>query len=273
MDVFDFKPGDEIHVEKVYTSDAFSSNFSYENKRSISSFISRIDYPDSIVYEVERKIPTAHRAGFAPLSYEYVHDTITTVINPSLWFDELAGEPEIDEWSMGFNFQMFAYYIYDGLAVKVLSNLRYEHVFESDCWNYPIYDGPSLNKYYYQGLGGPYYSRNWAFNSDYRTLEFFKKGDTKWGTPLDLTASSTKEFSAEVARYPNPAHHFVKVRLPYDQNQVYFNVFDLTWRMVLMHLLNDNETTIDVSRLKAGIYIYRLMKDDKSLGSGKLIVQ
>ncbi|SCY92276.1 Por secretion system C-terminal sorting domain-containing protein [Flavobacterium anhuiense] len=80
--------------------------------------------------------------------------------------------------------------------------------------------------------------------------------------------SQTEE--AIFAVYPNPTTNYVQVSSPENLNNKVITIYDNTGNLVLQNKLQGNESVIDVSRLRRGIYILNFKSDQKSW-SKKLI--
>lgn len=72
------------------------------------------------------------------------------------------------------------------------------------------------------------------------------------------------------AVYPNPTTNYVQVSSPENLNNKVITIYDNTGNLVLQNKLQGNESVIDVSRLRRGIYILNFKSDQKSW-SKKLI--
>lgn len=75
---------------------------------------------------------------------------------------------------------------------------------------------------------------------------------------------------AVFAVYPNPTANYVQVSSPENLNNKVITIYDNTGNLVLQNKLQGNESVIDVSRLRRGIYILNFKSDQKSW-SKKLI--
>jgi hypothetical protein len=92
LEVFDFQPGDVLQVSK--TEDDFCGTLNKKVvERRIFTYIDRTDYPDSIVYQVEREVHKSTTFQPCQSSFEFFHDTIREVIEASAKFDNLPGDP------------------------------------------------------------------------------------------------------------------------------------------------------------------------------------
>jgi len=272
FDVFGFDPGDEIHVLTVDKS-SFFEHYHYEVEMEAWRFLSRRNYPDSIVYEVKRKkLIETKQTYFDKSKFEYINDTIITVIHPWPEFDFMAGEEIVyDQSYSSLHEQMIEHNT--SFLTKITNSLGIVHEPDYNCFQYVIYDGPSPYDFYYKGLGGPYYYTYWFFSTKARSLEYFRKGEITWGTPLDFTLSSGSMVGNKMAVFPNPAKGFVNIILETHQLPVILDVADISGKTVISQTLTNQANTIYVNELNPGIYFYRLISREAIMGSGKLIVQ
>lgn len=73
-----------------------------------------------------------------------------------------------------------------------------------------------------------------------------------------------------LAVYPNPTTNYVQVSSPENLNNKVITIYDNTGTLILQQKPQGNESVIDVSRLRRGIYILNFKSDQKSW-SKKLI--
>ncbi|QQR88341.1 MAG: T9SS type A sorting domain-containing protein [Flavobacteriales bacterium] len=74
--------------------------------------------------------------------------------------------------------------------------------------------------------------------------------------------------------YPNPAHHWVTVvleNMPGQKAKV--EIIDAQGRIVSHAVVGGRETTIDVSALESGLYVYRLIADGVMRATGRFVVE
>lgn len=76
--------------------------------------------------------------------------------------------------------------------------------------------------------------------------------------------------------FPNPGMSLVNFRWDFQafQEEVTFLVYDLTGKLLLSKAqLRDGEVELDVSKLSEGLYLYKILQDQKIKGLGKLRIQ
>jgi hypothetical protein len=84
-----------------------------------------------------------------------------------------------------------------------------------------------------------------------------------------------KTEAREFAIYPNPTQDKVNIQYAVNADEVvYMELYDVLGKKQLRKQLKEgNKHSIDLSLLKNGIYFFRLIKADKSVESGKLVIE
>ncbi|MFA7381080.1 MAG: T9SS type A sorting domain-containing protein [Bacteroidia bacterium] len=72
--------------------------------------------------------------------------------------------------------------------------------------------------------------------------------------------------------YPNPAHHEINITSPEPVSEGVVTLFNLTGQVVLTAPLEGTQTTLNISSLPQGVYLYRLTANGNTLQTGKLQV-
>lgn len=72
---------------------------------------------------------------------------------------------------------------------------------------------------------------------------------------------------------PNPTNGIINVVLTSKSDNMYFEVLDVTGKVVLRETLTQYNTIVDATSLANGLYAYRIMSADKALKQGKLVKQ
>ena len=249
---YDFQVGDEFHIYHAETPVLGYGGPSYENN-TIHRYISRTDYEDSIVYYYERKINT-----------NIPKDTLKQTIIKGLLFNTEPNE------------------LYAGVSKVMITNtplpkmykIGYDlmHYFGDSCLrSYPTdvcYTDPT----YYLGLGGPYYECCGLWTSKYcYDLVYYKKGDTEWGTPFVLPVL---EYEKDIAFsiYPNPAENYITVKSVNNEisDNTILEIYDIQGRKYLSKQFDSSEF-IDISSLKPGYYMVKLIRKDKAIAHIKMV--
>lgn len=97
-------------------------------------------------------------------------------------------------------------------------------------------------------------------------------------TDVLLTVNDIEIESADVTAYPNPAYDVftIEINLKNDISNLAINVYSVTGKLVAgsSDIATSNQhikSTIDVSNLASGVYLYTINSSDKQLFSGKMV--
>ncbi|MFA5046733.1 MAG: T9SS type A sorting domain-containing protein [Paludibacter sp.] len=190
FDVYDFQVGDEIHVlneNSLYFSTPVPYYFISTQTRDILKYISRENYSDSIIYQVDRSQNIVSLLQDNIRWVKYSHDTIRSVIRKNEAFDKIPSSPVEGAYTL------FAYFMRLGEIIsKIEPNADKQPMKASDsCWSFQPWDGCSPEYMYMKGLGGPY-SECWGMMGDRLKTElvYYKKGSDSWGTPFKSTINT-----------------------------------------------------------------------------------
>lgn len=274
FDVYDFQPGDEIHVRY---EDSFSDAYSSSEETDLSTYyyLNRIDLNDTIFYTIlrrENKFSMFINEFNNLSSSAYYEDTIVTTITQNAEFNHLPDEPVIKDD------QLFTYtMINDAIPLKIMpSDYDILQVWGS-CWTYPVIDECAPAYTYIKGLGGPYYSCDHVFGwgGIDRKLVYYKKGDVTWGNPLDLTTieNDDEEVKQIFNFYPHPAHDYIIIELLLNLPGAECEIIDSGGRSMIKRMITNSVTYIGISELKKGIYFLRISAKGRMLKTTKLAVQ
>ena len=113
---------------------------------------------------------------------------------------------------------------------------------------------------------------------------YYQKGDyeKEFNINTDIPMSPKKFATSEPATpvtsdiqvFPNPTDGNLTVFIPeLPDGSVTFQLFDVMGRNILFTPLTENNNTINLSKFSQGIYYYRIMNNDISIGSGKVVKQ
>lgn len=269
FDVFDFQVGDEIHV--LYNKSCWGGGDDYSiTNKTINKYLSRIDYPDSIIYEIEVKrseITTRTDTSY----FNYIHKTEKLLIKSNMVFDKLPGEPIV-----GDNVA-FAYTMTNGSILSKTEPSVYEQIwpfFDDTCWANCCADGCFPAYTYMKGLGGPYY---WCDNfffcggGEENELVFYKKGDKTWGNPLVVSGIQSLDFKDNIEIFPNPTKENVWIKTSLVNYPFTFILIDLKGQTILNIQISSNSFCINMKDYAKGVYFYKITCNDKLLKTGKII--
>lgn len=269
-DVNDFQVGDEIHT--VYeNSQWWDPAYVYSDVRqTISRYLERAEYADSIVYKIER-IQSLKKTEVEKVSYTYLHDTISSVIKPWPLFENLPGEVIVlDNWAYALSMNT------NNFVSKTIPP-AYEMIHQSydSCWSNCCWDGCFTADSYLKGLGGPYYECSNVFSGGGLTNElvYYKKGAATWGVPLVITGLPDVRMEDKIEIYPNPAKNNIYITLHNSGFPVLLEIVNMQGQVLSSSKLISDSDSVNITNLKAGIYMYRISKNGERIKSGKLIVE
>ncbi|MDD3685524.1 MAG: T9SS type A sorting domain-containing protein, partial [Bacteroidales bacterium] len=260
LDIFNFQPGDELHVSEGYSS-FFSWNSFTQNK--ISRCLARYDYSDSIFYDVETTVATWNYNDGETI-YNFYIDTIVE----KYYLNSLLSCFPDEAFEDG----------YDMTALKMISqphlakvdNNAYRFIFDGDdCWSLLMADGFLPRYEYYYGLGGPYYSETQGNMGDVgsRTLVYYKIGEDTWGTPLVLSGLKSQQTENEFTIYPNPANEEIRFTVPSEIITCCVEIYNLQGTLVYSDHFNKINNKIDVQFLPSGVYMLKVTLPDSTFFS------
>jgi hypothetical protein len=134
------------------------------------------------------------------------------------------------------------------------------------------YDG-FYGYFFYKALGGPYYKADTGpAVSHERSLVYYKKGSSEWGSAYVITDVELTHISNEIKVYPNPANSLIYVGFPKFVDSLNFELFDWTGKLVLKKTVSSSIELIDISNLKKGLYFYIIENDNSIYKSEKVII-
>lgn len=107
----------------------------------------------------------------------------------------------------------------------------------------------------------------------YRSLVYYKKGNQEWGTPIVLGIEEEKAYDQFFQLFPNPTKGQVQLKnLGYSGN-VSVAWYNLQGIKVKEQAAHATESTLDMSDLPAGLYMYELKSSVQVLKKGRMILQ
>jgi hypothetical protein len=265
LDIFDYQPGDEIHILYEY----FSADEYYTQAntiKTITKYLSRNDYLDSIIYTRERK-RSELRVWDDSSSFIFKHDTLVLVIKPDSIFDKLPGEPVVNDY------EAYAYSMNGQTKIQPSVAGRIWPGFDT-CWSNCCVDDCSSDYYYYQGLGGPYYQCDFPFTMGgiKNQLVYYKKGDVTWGTPLVVSAIDEPVLHNEIEVYPNPASSELTVTIPVILLPLQFELINLAGTIIFSTEIESGAYSIPLDDKLEGLYIYKLTSSGFA-SAGKIVIE
>jgi len=265
-EIYDFDIGDEIH-HTSHNSEPFMSN--YQKIKYV--YLDKTVYSDSIIYKVDRTLKK-ERSGIENNVHieetEYLHDTIYMFYKPNPVLDRLSGEIMGDEWSLS-----DARILIKDIPEKILPYNEIEKWQQDDgdsCWTYPIKDGCVSIYSYLKGLGGPYYYCSYDFGESSCQINYYKKGDKTWGTPLSI--DNIKQNNDKlISVYPNPTDGQLQItssELHIEKVEIY----DVVGKLLQSEIgQSDNTIIIDIARLSPGLYFMTVTDENQCKATKKVV--
>ena len=119
---------------------------------------------------------------------------------------------------------------------------------------------------------------NWTENdqiiSHDSTLSFTSDSTRTLKANFQLTNSITNPKFAGISLYPNPASRFAVISFqPFHSfKEVSFEIFSIHGLMLLSEPVNNKQSTINITSLTTGMYLYRFTADGLIIKTGKLII-
>ncbi len=287
-EIFDFQAGDEFHI--AYDDSPYAFWYPKVSGFVIQHILERTNSinNDTISY----KIAECKTATFTPGMGQYTISNSTDTINvkyiksnyPSFFYD--PKEPQITpnwEFELTDNeMGLSANYVLEqsGIPWK-LTNATWPLWSDEtqQCWNYATIDDFENSAYFYKGLGGPYHYHMGIITTNYKILVYYKKGTETWGSPLDCetllhVGLPEYQLNRNISIYPNPTNGKITVSAPNGLTlPCRFDLFDISGRFVKELTMNQQEQTVDVSELPAGLYTYKLTTAKGEVFRGKIIRQ
>ena len=268
FDVYDFEPGDVLHVYETNFDCCGISPCTMNHRRIIYTYLDRADYPDSIVYHVNREMHGMITQYPDTVSTQVFHDTLREVIKPYPEFDILSGEPV----PFGDGSHINLVYQYMDLGIECKDFFGSLNKYDNDsCWAMLITNG-GVSSGFLKGLGGGYYDYNEICSRSLRELQYYKKGNHEWGTPFNFTGVETLRTSNEMKVYPNPASETVYIETNGAAAPVTFELYSADGSKVIKEDLPGGNQQIDVSRLNSGLYFYTITVENRQRSSGKVTI-
>ncbi len=276
FDVYDFEIDDEIHIEQK------TSNFGEGVvNQMIRRYLSRQDYADSVVYEVEVKRWT-YQGSMMNINLVYQGTTIESqTIRSNHDFDALPASPVVYEYDPGSGYYTGTYFkigLYEGFPAKYLpaGGDMFTEYPESDGCFLEIIDWGCFSgghTYYVKGLGGPYSECSFGAPSFSHTkLMYFNKSGVEWGSPLSTTASERLSANALTA-YPNPASESFRLGLMKESYPLQVELYDVSGRLLGSFTLNNADDLVRINGLPSGMLLIHARQRDGHTLFGKLMVK
>ncbi len=82
--------------------------------------------------------------------------------------------------------------------------------------------------------------------------------------------SEIENFESEVIVYPNPAHNYLNLVLENTEGVQYF-LYSVNGQLVENKVVSNDHTQINFKSLNPGIYLLKILRDDKEVNSFKVL--
>jgi len=277
LEVFDFQPGDEFHIvnKRVATTAGPPTERIHILIRKI---LTRNDLVDLVWYDTYDINEYYYKYGGTVLSYSKWEINNVLSARSAPWFDQMPGKPYFSADYLGTSKYLSSNYIRkDGFLRKGSIKIPFSE--SRNCYSYlndEISDvcNTFVNEFY-KGLGAfsTYTSGCWEIDREIETtkLQYYKKGETSWGTPHLL--NSTLEISAvqRLHIFPNPAFDFIQLKGFFDDGNLSVKIINLQSETVMYKPIAESKSSIDVSGLPGGLYFVSLFSNDTRIGFGKFM--
>ncbi len=269
-EVFDFQPGDELHVRTREIS------FGEGNEvRTIFRFLDRLEQGDSIIYTRQVESDSYH-VSLGEYTYAgFTSQTAAYVVTASPLFDQFSMTPVFT--SSGNEVDYYIQYD-EEIRIKGKHYLELTTLYldeESGCFT-PLIDAGCYNHAvanYVENLGGPYYHcelSSFYFTS--RELVYYNIDGVEWGTPFSLLLSADVVDKSDFKVYPNPAQDRIFVDVPEGQLPSQIEIMDLQGRILKSENLANTRSEVQIENLPQGVFIYRVLSGNEIVKTGKIVV-
>lgn len=106
--------------------------------------------------------------------------------------------------------------------------------------------------------------------------DYYLKNYHSWAMKLDGNGYTTKTFiekpACEITLFPNPTNGIIKLVIDGPTDKTKLLLYDMKGNLCKeLENFNNKENQLDLSDLKAGIYAWHLIKDEKVIGMGKCV--
>lgn len=171
-------------------------------------------------------------------------------------------------WSWDYNLNLNELY-YETIYVNVFNSEDQRVIGSTKRWNSGSNEwSGDKSELSYDTNGNTDYLLNYTWDASSDQWVLYDR-DTYYYSDQVISSVSEPILIDEVKIYPNPARDFVFFDV--DTHSAFVELFDMQGKKVLSQELLESKQ-IDVSRLKSGIYFYKLVQADK-ISSGKIIIK
>lgn len=250
LGAFSMQPGAGSFLSPDYSS--FPADVPYLILVSDNDLIVGTD-PGYTLFDQTVNAPSSHKN----LVHTYGDDHGSPEVTAS-HFDPLAGDNEFDNGETNIfiiasgNGPVDAFDFY---ASWKLQDALMDCALRNENCEYAFGDTPEQH-----GMG------NWSDGSPVRILEI---------TPSANSSNITELEESDICIYPNPVYHgSLQIDLHPASSGLTINLINVSGKIVRSQKLSTSRTTVDISDVSPGVYLYRFTnKSGSILNSGKLMVE
>jgi hypothetical protein len=139
-------------------------------------------------------------------------------------------------------------------------NFFHDSISPDEYWEYTFVEGCGLTILKHEG--GPPLSYS-------KELIYYKKGSEEWGTPIYVGIDEVNDDNLKVHVFPNPASSFTTIQIKEGIALEEAIIYNHLGQKVLVAVPVNN--TVDVSKLKAGIYFIEVITSESRVRTKLLI--
>lgn len=275
FEIYDFQPGDEIHIRET-SSIVYPMMTYWDTTLTITKYVDRADYDDSIVYTISKIQKHVHVTDTSSTT------NVTTVYGSSIVhqneaFDQPPLTPISNDGNSAYVYTMHDNPTHAGVLKTKISGADFLYFANDTCWYQVLSDGCFPAKQYYSGLGGPYFEcYGWMSQTWKRKLVYYKKGDNEWGNPLyidtTLNIDNAPANNSKLKIYPNPVSEKLTVENVNDIPGLVFRLYNAQGAKLRTQKLQDTFTRIDISNLAPGLYFYTIRNQNMMEEKNKIVI-
>lgn len=272
-DIYDFNINDEFHY---YGYTHVSGNPVYQSW-TINKILNKTSYPNAVNYLIERNY-----VHTTPTSWEHEIDTISqtyfnlsTFVRATETFETINQGNDIDYYiatMSSFNNRQ---------QMITCDNAFFEWDEGSQCYRLWTENYVFGFTKYIEGCGVATfftsYDGSWEVTSELN-LVYFKKGTEEWGIPILITGTDIQKvpkYANKLMIKPNPSSNSCAIsRIEWDQTErLELLIYNCQGQLQLNITNPDKIININTSDWAEGIYFCKVVKNNKDIESGKLIIK
>lgn len=258
---FDFLPGYEFHYRE-YEINGDETDFTQITKYYKYFILSKTQFDNSVHYEAFRaELDYTLNSATGSDTAQFL-DTIGFDIDYADYhFLDTLEMKLLQHENFGYSDFILTDSIYSGIAHKNVYDW-FDYDPDTKCLSIST-EGEFPRQAYGDGLGTLYYIDSTDFYNNYSLqMVYFQKGLYNWGTPIDFEEMGLVDIQDAdrqlISVYPNPAVNYLDIQCAPELNSSLFTIFDITGRQMISQPCRSEKTQVDISFLKAGVYILKV---------------